>query len=238
MRRFHVRFQVQPKSKGTRTGQAAIATRLVAATLMGLAPVMILTGCDDPKEVSAKNFGKVIQDGLKKQGEVCLERLRWPVQVNLGASSEAFNAQATSDASRMAALEAHGLVSSTIEESTDFLKQKSRTQIYRLTDAGSKYLLERDIPNFLGDGSTKRTDFCWARMQLADIVKWMGPGQSGAYPVVSVKYTYQLANVPEWAQSPNITKAFPEIQQRLAGQKQEEMAATLRLSNLGWEMAR
>lgn len=138
----------------------------------------------------------------------------------------------------MAALEAHGLVDSTVEETTDFLKQVTRTRIYNLSEAGKKQLLERDIPNFLGDGSTKRSDLCWARMQLADIVKWMGPGQFGPYQVVTVKYTYQLSNVSQWAQSPDILQAFPEIQQMLAGQKKEEKAADLRLSNLGWEMAR
>lgn len=238
MPRFHDHFQFRPKSHGARSAQPVVAIRLVSSVLLCLVSVAILTGCDDPKEASAKNFSKVIQDGLEKDGEVCLERLRWPVKVNLGATSELFNAPPTSDANRMAALEAHGLVSSTIEETTDFFKQKSRTQIFQPTDAGSKYMLERDIPNFLGNGSTKRSDFCWARMQLAGIVKWMGPGQFGPYQMVTVNFTYQLANVPQWAQSPEVTKAFPEVQQMLAGQKKEEKTAALRLSNLGWELAR
>ncbi len=238
MSRFHFKFQTQSKSAGTRPGQPALAIRLAISACLGLGSVTILTGCNDSKEASARNFGKVIQASLEKRGEVCIERLKWPVKVNLGALSDEFNAQPTSDASRMAALEAHGLVSSSLEETTGFLNQKKSTRIYNLTDVGKKYLMERDIPNFLGEGSTKTTDFCWSRMQMADIVKWLGPGQFGPYQVVSVKFTYQLANEPDWAKSQDITKSFPEIQQALAGQKKEEKTADLRLTNLGWEMAR
>lgn len=238
MRRFHVQFPTPSKSKITPRCRNAAKSRLATAALLCFASLAILTGCDNPKEVNSRNFGKVIQVALEKQGEVCLERLKWPVKVDIGSTADPFNSQPTSDASRMAALEAHGLVGSTIEEKTDFLNQKRRSKIYNLTDAGKKHMLERDIPNFLGDGSTKRSDFCWARMQLDDIVKWMGPGQFGPYQVVSVKYTYQLAHVPKWANSPEVSKAFPEIQQMLAGQKKDQRTADLRLSNLGWEIAR
>lgn len=197
-----------------------------------------LTGCSDPKEASANNFAKAINDHLGRHGEICLDELKWPVKVPISNTKQLWENFPQSDGNRMAALEAAGLVTSTLDETKDIFNQPVRTRYFNLSDTGRQYLVERNIPNFLGEGFTKRTDLCWGRMRLAEVRKWVGPGQFGPSQLVSVKYTYQIDGIPDWARTPAIGKAFATIPEHLNGQGSVERNANLHLTNLGWEMTR
>lgn len=212
--------------------------RLGTAGTLGLLAVTGLMGCSDPKEVSAKNFGKVIEQYLSQQGEQCIEKMTWPQKVPTGPKAMVWSDLPYSLDKQMAALEEVGLVSWTLVEVKELFGMRSPYKVYTLTEAGRKHLLERNIPNFPGPGSTKQTDLCWARMRLAEVRKWIGPKEFGAYAVVSVKYTYQLDGVPQWARNDSIGKAFPQIQRTLAGAGTQELNADLHLTNLGWEPIR
>lgn len=210
--------------------------------LVGIGAVMLITalalpGCSDPKEANATNFAKAISDHLAQHGEVCLEPMNWPVKVRVrtGANSLDFP---QSEANRMAALDTAGLVAWTMDETKDIFNPSLRTKHYNLTDKGRQYLLERKIPNFLGEGFTKRTDLCWGRIRLTEVRKWIRPEQFGGSQVASVKFAYQIDGVPEWARMPAISQAFPAIPDLLEGQGIVERNANLHLTNLGWESTR
>lgn len=207
---------------------------IVAVMLMSL---IALPGCSDPKEANAKNFAKAINDHLAQHGEVCLEPMKWPVKVRVSAGADALDFP-QSEANRMAALEAAGLVTWTMDETKDIFNPTSQTKHYNLTDKGRQHLLERKIPNFLGEGFTKQTDLCWGRIQLTEVRKWIGPDQFGGIQVASVKFAYRIEGVPEWARTPAISQAFPAIQQLLDGQGNVDRNANLHLTNLGWETTR
>lgn len=194
-----------------------------------------LSGCDDPKEASARNFAKVIRQHLQASGDVCIERLTWPVVVEVSGLLAKFEDHPNSTLSQMVALEVAGMVSSTTETGVVRFNETVKKRVFQPTEAAQKRLRHREVLDLMWGGKKPTTDLCWGRMELADIRKWIGPQKMGPYEMVAVKYTYQLQDVPDWARSPQMLAAFPGIKSAIDGQGQEERNANLHLTNLGWE---
>jgi len=212
-------------------------------TVCGAAVVTILlAGCGSKMDPSAKNFGAALDQYFAKRGEQCLGTDRWPVEVN-EQDVRISKSLGGGRAAQMAALEAVGLAKGTEidKPSMSFTGQPTgrtyRVKSYMLTDASKPY--QREVAaasvDLLGKPIPPRTDLCWGRKALAEVVKWEGPLKLGDYQEALVLYRYKLDAVADWATKPEVTAAYPQIARVIDGANGEPSKHAVKLTSEGWE---
>lgn len=95
---------------------------------------------------------------------------------------------------------------------------------YKLTAEGSKYSSQ-------AGGAAQ---FCYAGVTVDKVTNFTLPVNSG---YSRVTHTYALTNVADWARSPAIQSAFPEVASNFSQEKTEAITANLTLTNNGWEVS-
>lgn len=58
----------------------------------------------------------------------------------------------------------------------------------------------------------------------------------GPYTQSEVTYSYKVANLASWAQTPDVQQVFPDIRSTLQGVSKPDQIAGLILTNKGWEV--
>lgn len=163
---------------------------------------------------------------LAKQGQLCLGKFDWPIDV----SQQDFQ-ENTRDAVQMPVLEKLGVVTSTVAETQrlgvdDNAVHTVAVKRYELTSAGRKSYVDKDITR----GQLQHhKDLCAAKVTLDKIVRWeptdVGQG--------TVFYTYRVTAVP-WALSPDALKVFPMIDKIVKGEGTLQLSQRMQLGKEGW----
>ena len=143
-------------------------------SLIFLACVVSLTGCNDVRKPSDGNFREAINQYLEKHGKACTWIGRpFPVDVSEPEQRLQFGTSA-----QMAVLEAADLVhsSDTVAATPGIFGPGAprRVKRYEPTESGNKYL--QQVPGVLGQSA----GFCYGDKTVDSIVKWTEPVTMGA----------------------------------------------------------
>lgn len=210
------------------------------AILITVIGAMTLTACGSKTDPTEKNFAAAVETYLEKKGELCLGALVWPV--DMSASQLALKSP-LSDAGKLAALEAAGLVKSedaVVEEKSIIPPQriyKVPVKRYTLTDAAKPFSKEKETVFMRADGQGRKmaTDLCWGNLALDEVKKWEGPMKFGDYQEARVFYTYKINGLADWANRKDIQDAYPSIKRTLEGVGSQESKHVVKLTSNGWE---
>jgi hypothetical protein len=167
---------------------------------------------------------------LAKQGQLCLGKSDWPIDVSQEDIQE--NSR---DAVQMPVLEKLGLVTSTVTESQrlgidDNAVHTVAVKRYELTSAGRKSYLDKDITRDSGAAKVRhRKDLCAAKLTLDKIVRWE-PTDMGQ---LTVFYTYHVTAVP-WVLSADALAVFPMIAKIVKGEGTLQLSQRMQFGKEGW----
>jgi hypothetical protein len=188
-----------------------------------------LSACDSNTSANEKNFGMTITQYFGKKGDLCLDPVKWPVDV-YETDLRQRKMYPDGPAGQMAALEAVGLAKgedmelpgTIVDGKPSGLKVKVRR--YTMTDAAKPYLHTGQQPRI-----------CWGRKSLDKVVRWADPAKVNDHEESSVIYTYKLSSVPAWAQKPQVKEAFPVLGRTVDGERTQKEKLYVKLTPQGWE---
>lgn len=201
-----------------------------------VAITMLLAGCGSKTDANEKNFGAAIGQYLDQKGELCLDVIEWPLEVNeFDLRQQEFSP--ASKPKRMAALEAVGLVKGEDVErqGTGYDAGKTfKLKRYTRTDAAKPFERHKEV-GLMSRAKETRIDLCWGKQALDKVVKWEGPMKFGDYQEARVKYHYKIEGLADWAKQPQIRAAFPSVGDVIDGVGKSEQTHAVKLSSVGWE---
>lgn len=112
-------------------------------------------------------------------------------------------------------------------------------QMNALTDAGLMSRLDDRLMhmdkytlNVVGQRYAPR--FCYGHRQVTGIVSFTPPGPRNGFTETTVTYRYTMMDVPVWAETEQVKKAFPAVAAALSGSAQAQ--ATLATVGAGWHV--
>lgn len=195
-------------------------TLILGATMLSAT----LAACNSKTSASEKNFGIAVTQYLDKKGDMCLEPVKWPVDVY---ETDLRQRKLYPDgvAGQMAALEAAGLArGEEVELPGNGPKVKVRR--YTMADTAKPFLRAEAGPE---------PRICWGRKSLEKVASWTDPVKAGDHEEASVVYTYKLSNVAEWARKPEVKEAFPVLGRNVDGEHNQKEKLYVRSTPQGWE---
>lgn len=199
--------------------------------VLGVTLSAALSACDSKTSANEKNFGIAVTQYFDKKGDMCLDPVKWPVDVyDIDLRQQKMFPDGV--AGQMAALEAAGLATSEeVELPTTFVDGKPtgpkvKVRRYAMTDAAKPFLRARP---------GKQPRLCWGRKSLDKVVRWADPSKVGDHQETSVLYTYKLSNVVAWARKPQVKEAFPEVGRNVDGEHTQKEKLYVKLTPQGWE---
>jgi hypothetical protein len=188
-----------------------------------------LSACGGKTAANEKNFAVTVAQYFDKKGDMCLDPIKWPVDVyEIDLRQQKLYPDGT--AGQMAALEAAGLARSedielpgtVVDGKTNGVKVKR----YTMTDAAQPFLHAKP---------GRQPRLCWGRKSLDKVVRWADPAKVGDHQESSVLYTYKLSNVAPWARKPQVKEAFPELGRNVDGEHTQKEKLYVKLTPQGWE---
>jgi len=190
-----------------------------------------LSACDSKTSANEKNFGAAVTRYFDKKGDLCLEPVKWPVDVY---ETDLRQQKMYPDgvAGQMAALEAAGLAKGEDTELpgifVDGKPNGARVKVrrYTVTDAAQPYLSK---------DPAQPPRMCWGRKSLDKVVRWSEPAKTGDHEASSVIYTYKLSNVAAWARKPQVKEAFTTLGRTVDGERTQKEKLSVKLTPQGWE---
>lgn len=190
-----------------------------------------LSACDSKTSANEKNFAITVTQFYDKKGDLCLDPVKWPVDVY---ETDLRQQKLYPDgvAGQMAALEAAGLAKgedmelpgTVVEGRPGGMKVKVRR--YTMTDAAKPYLHAN---------AGQQARICWGHKSLSKVLRWAEPAKVGDHEESSVIYTYKLSNVAAWARKPQIKEAFPDLGRTVDGERSQKAMLHVQLTPQGWE---
>jgi hypothetical protein len=186
-----------------------------------------------------KAMRHALEQYLARQGEVCLGKFDWPIDV----SQRDFQTNAR-DAIQMPVLEKLGLVTSTVAEEPRIVgdegaKQTVPVKRYELTPVGRKSYLDKDVTT-RGTGTPQiehHKDLCAAKLTLDKMVRWEEADSNTSVRdgirEGTIAYTYHVTAVP-WALSPEAQKVFPMVGRIIRGDGKLELEQRMQFGKEGW----
>jgi hypothetical protein len=196
---------------------------------------LLLAGCGSKNDASEKNLSDATNAYLVKKGQLCLgTATKWPVDLQ-----DSDRGPGIVRGSEMAALEKIGLVRSHEAETeitplSGSRPVKSKVLRYELTDDGKKYYQEKEAVGLVGEKEI-RGDICFGQQALYSVVKTEGPITVGDKKEMTLYYTYKIENLADWANNPDIQRAFPGIVPTINGAGKTTLNLNLALTDNGWE---
>jgi len=209
--------------------------------LIGLSSIF-LAACGSKNDANDHNFTVAIKQYLNDNGDLCLDVGPFPADITQTELRDQ-TAHPAGIAARMVALQRAGLLTSvdislSQLEFVDDRPTGHRMQVRRfdLTTAGRdayrQFLADTAVAT--GKPQSSRGDLCYGKLGLDKISGWDGPTQVEGHQEATVRYTYTVDNVAEWAKSPAMETAFPAINNVNAGAGQQSLSTTLVLGDKGW----
>lgn len=205
--------------------------KTILSLVLGVALSASLSACDSKTAANKKNFGITVTQYFDKKGDMCLDPVKWPVDVY---ETDMRQQKLFPDgvAGQMAALEAVGLAKGEdvelpgtfVDGKPNGLKVKVRR--YTMTDAAKPYLRAN---------AKQQQRMCWGRKLLDKIVRWADPSRVDDHEESAVIYTYKLSNVADWARKPRVKEAFPVLGRTVDGEHTQKEKLYVKLTPQGWE---
>ncbi len=205
--------------------------KTILSLALGVALSASLSACDSRTAANKKNFGMTVTQYFDKKGDMCLDPMKWPVDVY---ETDMRQQKLFPDgvAGQMAALEAVGLArgedmelpGTFVDGKPNGLKVKVRR--YTMTDAAKPYLHVT---------AKQQQRVCWGRKSLDKVVRWADPSKVGDHEESAVLYTYKLSNVAGWARKPQVKEAFPVLGRTVDGEHTQQEKLYVKLTPQGWE---
>ncbi len=205
--------------------------KTILSLVLGVALSASLSACDSKTAANKKNFGITVTQYFDKKGDLCLDPVKWPVDVY---ETDMRQQKLFPDgvAGQMAALEAVGLAKGEdvelpgtfVDGKPNGLKVKVRR--YTMTDAAKPYLRAN---------AKQQQRMCWGRKLLDKIVRWADPSRVDDHEESAVIYTYKLSNVADWAKKPQVKEAFPVLGRTVDGEHTQKEKLYVKLTPQGWE---
>jgi hypothetical protein len=197
--------------------------------VLGATLVASLSACDSKTSANETNFGLAVSQYFDKKGDLCLDPIKWPVDVyDIDVRQQKLYPD--NAAGQMSALESVGLAKGEDMELpgavVDGKTSKVNVRRYTMTDAAKPYLHEKP-------GKLPR--ICWGRKSLSKVIRWADPAKVGDHEESAVIYTYKLSNVADWARKPKVKEAFPELGQNIDGERSQKEKLYVKLTPNGWE---
>jgi hypothetical protein len=190
-----------------------------------------LSACDSKTSANEKNFGIAVSQYFDKKGDMCLDPVKWPVDVyDIDVRQQKLYPD--NAAGQMSALEAVGLAKGEdVELPGTFVDgkpvgSKVKVRRYTMTDAAKPYLHAKP---------GKQPRLCWGRKSLSKVIRWADPAKVGDHEESSVIYTYKLSNVVDWARNPRVKEAFPDLGRNVDGERSQKEKLYVKLTPQGWE---
>jgi hypothetical protein len=197
--------------------------------VLGATLVASLSACSSKTSANEENFGLAISQYFDKKGDLCLDPIKWPVDV-YEIDIRQQKLYPDNAAGQMSALEAVGLArGEDIELPGAVVNGKAsgvKVRRYIMTDAAKPYLHAK---------AGKQPRICWGRKSLSKVIRWADPAKVGDHEESSVIYTYKLSNVADWARKPQVKEAFPELGRNIDGERSQKEKMYVKLTPNGWE---
>jgi hypothetical protein len=181
-----------------------------------------LSACSSKTSANEKNFGAAVTQYFDKKGEMCLDPVKWPVDV-YEIDMRQQKLYPDNAAGQMAALEAAGLAKG---EDIEVPGTKQKVRRYTMADAAKP---------FLHADAKQQERICWGRKSLSKVVRWADPSKVGDHEESAVIYTYKLSNVADWARKPQVKEAFPILGRNVDGERAQKEKLYVKLTPQGWE---
>jgi len=205
--------------------------KTIISLVLGATLAASLSACNSKTSANEKNFGITVAQYFDKKGDMCLDPVKWPVDVY---ETDMRQQKLFPDgvAGQMAALEAVGLAKGEdmdlpgtfVDGKPNGLKVKVRR--YTMTDAAKPYLRAN---------AKQQQRMCWGRKSLDKVVRWADPSKVGDHEESAVIYTYKLSNVADWARKPQVKEAFPVLGRTVDGEHTQKEKLYVKLTPQGWE---
>jgi hypothetical protein len=192
--------------------------------LLGVTLSAALSACDSKTSANEKNFAAAVTQYFDKKGELCLDPIKWPVDVyDIDMRQQKLYPDGV--AGQMAALESAGLARG---EDTELPSGGSKLKVrrYTMTDAAKPYLRT---------AAGREPRMCWGRKSLSKVLRWADPSKVGDHQESAVIYTYKLSNVADWARKPQVKEAFPDLGRNVDGEQKQKEKLYVKLAPQGWE---
>lgn len=192
--------------------------------LLGVTLSAALSACDSKTSANEKNLGAAVTQYFDKKGELCLDPIKWPVDVyDIDMRQQKLYPDGV--AGQMAALESAGLARG---EDTELPSGGSKLKVrrYTMTDAAKPYLRAQ---------AGREPRMCWGRKSLSKVLRWADPSKVGDHQESAVIYTYKLSNVADWARKPQVKEAFPDLGRNIDGEQRQKEKLYVKLAPQGWE---
>jgi len=181
-----------------------------------------LSACNSKTSANEKNFGVTVTRYFDKKGEMCLDPVKWPVDV-YEVDVRQQKMYPDNVAGQMSALEAAGLAKA---EDVNLPETKAKVRRYTMLDGASPFLREK---------AGKAPRLCWGRKSLDKVVRWADPTKKDGQEETAVIYTYKLSDVAAWARLPQVKEAFPELGRNVDGERKQKEKLYVKLTPQGWE---
>jgi hypothetical protein len=205
--------------------------KTILSLALGVTLSASLSACDSKTAANKKNFGITVTQYFDKKGDMCLDPMKWPVDVY---ETDMRQQKLFPDgvAGQMAALETVGLArgedmelpGTFVDGKPNGLKVKVRR--YTMTDA---------VKPYLHVNAKQQQRVCWGRKSLDKVVRWADPSKVGDHEESAVLYTYKLSNVAGWARKPQVKEAFPVLGRTVDGEHTQQEKLYVKLTPQGWE---
>jgi hypothetical protein len=92
--------------------------------------------------------------------------------------------------------------------------------------------VSRYTPTTIGARVAPR--FCYGHREVTSIDSFTPPAVTNGFPETHVVYHYELKDVPVWAKSDDVQKAYPEMAKAVSGPQTDQ--ATLARTMAGWQV--
>jgi hypothetical protein len=182
-------------------------TTRMQASIIFAGILLLATGCSSKTKPTDQNFTAGLNAYYANHND-CLfpSALRFPYEVSPGPSAK-------QDKQRMDAMMKAGLLKEPTED------KSIHVEVYDLTAAG-----ERAAGNF-----------CYGHREITSIDNFTPPTKAANGMLQSqVVYHYKMMDVPVWAKTDDMLKAFPEMAKALAGDATGQN--TLANAGVGWQV--
>lgn len=186
------------------------------AALAALATVALAVGCHK-NTVDKGAFKSAINNYYSAQ-PFCV----WSSPVKFPAQADTSNEDQTKG---FDALTDAGLLTRSSAEKKRFIVGSKQVNDYDLSDKGrSTWTADQTQPGY--------GNFCFGHREVTSVDSFTPPDPDATQ--YSVSYHYDVAGIPDWAQSTEMKSAFPKIATDTSGQ--QTATASLSKSSNGWQV--
>lgn len=187
----------------------------------------LISGCSDPKIPNEKNFAVAVQAYLDTTYPKCYLITQFPTTVEWDVGGMK---------TKLRALAKAGLV---LEKEGSYeiptfggRKRFAPAPAFTLTDEGKKFYKADAVK--LINGKTMG-GFCFGKARVKQVDQFTEPSDTFGMRISRVNYTYEVKDLPTWAQSPAIQAVIPELKADAESDKVPiKKLDVLVLTNNGW----